>query len=255
MAAAAGTFLLLSAMFADSGTAAPAPLPTHAQLTAAATWASARQGSVAWAVIDSRGRIHGRHTTRRYPSASVSKALLLVAALRRVGERRPVPGELAGRLEPMIRTSDNDAAHDVFRRLGGDAAFGDVARAAKLRRLGLNGTWSNLQISAGDIARFFRRADRLVPPRHRPYARRLLEDVDHRQSWGVPRALRDSGWQVRFKGGWRRRLVHQGALVEGGGHRIAIAVLSDDNPSHEYGRGTVEGIARRLLTTRHRAAR
>ena len=38
------------------------------------------------------------------------------------------------------------------------------------------------------------------------------------------------------------------ALVERDGQRIAIAVLTDGNPTHEYGRGTIEGVARRLLT-------
>ena len=204
---------------------------------------------MSWAVIDASGRIHGRHGARHYPSASVSKSMLLVAALRRVGNRRPVPRDLAGRLGPMIRVSSNEAAHAVFRGLGGDRAFRDVARAAKLRRLGLNGTWSNLQVSAGDVARFFLVADRIVPRRHRPYARQLLERVDGTQSWGVPRALRAKGWRVFFKGGWRSRIVHQGALAERGGRRVAIAVLTDGNPSMAYGERTIEGVARRLLTS------
>jgi hypothetical protein len=205
---------------------------------------------VSWAVIDSAGRFHGRDTTRRYASASVSKALLLVAALRQVGDARAVPRDLAALLGPLIRVSDNDAAHVVYRRVGGDAAFHAVARAARLRRLGVAGRWSNVQLSAGDVARFFRAADRIVPPRHRAYARRLLERVHPRQSWGVPGPLRAEGWRVLFKGGWRAKLVHQGALVERAGQRIAIAVLTDGNPTHEYGRGTLEGMARRLLTER-----
>jgi hypothetical protein len=136
----------------------------------------------------------------------------------------------------------------VYRRLGGDRALLDVARAARLRRLGVDGTWSNVQVTAADVARFFLAADRLVPRRHRAYARRLLEDVHPRQRWGIPAGLRGQGWRVRFKGGWRRKLVHQGALVERDGHRIALAVLTDGNPTHVYGRNTLRGVARRLLT-------
>ena len=240
------TFFLLFAVFARSEPTAPA-VPSHQQLATAASWAAERKGTVAWAVIDSSGRIHGRHATRPYASASMSKALLLVAALRRVGNRRPVPPDLAGRLRPMIRVSGNRAAHAVYRRLGGDRAFREVAHAARLQRLGFAGTWSNLQITAGDVARFFLVADRLVPARHRAYARRLLERVHHKQSWGMPRPLRAAGWRVLFKGGWRRKLVHQGALAERDGQRIAIAVLTDGSPTHEYGRGTLEGFSRRLL--------
>jgi hypothetical protein len=239
-----------------SGQAPPAPapapppvLPAQAQLRAAGTWAAGRKGAVSWAVVDSAGRIHGRHAARRYPSASVTKALLLVAALRRTGGGRAVPPDLAVQLSPMITISSNRAAHAVYRRVGGDAALRSVARAAKLRRLKLDGTWSDVGVSAGDVARFFLVADRLVPPRHRVYARRLLEGITRTQSWGVPRALRPKGWRVFFKGGWRRGIVHQGALLERGGRRVAIAVLSDGNPSHDYGTATVHGIARRLLST------
>jgi Beta-lactamase enzyme family len=247
LVASALTFFLLFAGIAVSRAAAPVR-PTQQQLSTAAAWAAARKGAVSWAVVDSGRRIHGRHAGRRYPSASVSKSLLLVAALRRVGGRRPVPPDLAGQLGPMIRTSDNGAAHVVFRRLGGDAAFREVARAARLRRLGFTGTWSDLQVSAADVARFFLVADRLVPRRHRAYARRLLEDIHPTQSWGIPAALRGRGWRVLFKGGWRGdRLVHQGALAERDGTRVALAVLTSDNPTHEYGRRTLEGVARRLL--------
>lgn len=223
-------------------------LPDQRQLSSAASWAGERKGRVSWAVIDSAGRIHGRHTTRPHTSLSVSKSLLLVAALRRVGGRHAVPRDLAAQLDPMIRISDNDAASAVFRRLGGDRAFGDVVRAAGLRRVRLTGRWSQLRISAGDVARFFLRADRIVPARHRPYARRLLRRIDHKQSWGIPHALRGKGWRVYFKGGWRGPTVHQGALAERGEHRIAIAVLSDGSPTHDYGRRTIEGVAKRLLT-------
>src|SRR5688572_4804626 len=111
----AGSFFLLFAMFTEARAGAPV-VPTQPQMSEAAAWAGERTGRVSWAVIDSRGRIHGRHTTRMYTSASVSKALLLVAALRRVGDASPLPRDLAGRLDPMIRISSNAAARIVYRR-------------------------------------------------------------------------------------------------------------------------------------------
>jgi Beta-lactamase enzyme family len=221
------------------------PQPSAAQVRAAAAWAGHRRGTIAWAVLDARGRLRHRNGTRPFPSASVSKAMLLVGVLRRYRDR-PVPVRLRKLLDPMIRVSGNRAASAVHRRFG-DALFQDVARAAGLRRLLTNGTWSEVQLTATDLARFFLRVDRLVPPRHRAYAHALLEGIVPEQSWGIPRALRPHGWRVRFKGGWRRKLVHQGALAERDGRRVALAILTDANPSHEYGRGTLEGIARRLL--------
>jgi hypothetical protein len=119
-----------------------------------------------------------------------------------------------------------------------------------MRDLRLNGTWSDVGITAADQARFFRRFDLLCPPRHRRYARRLLSTVVAPQSWGIAAAAREEGLAVFFKGGWRRELVNQGALVEtGDGRRLAIAVLTD-RASYGEGRVTVEGVARRLLRGR-----
>jgi Beta-lactamase enzyme family len=232
---------------ADSRAASRQAAPSPSQVQRAAAWAAGRQGTIAWSVIDSGGRMRGRAGSRLYRSASVSKAMLLVAALRRLGDR-PVPAGLHARLEPMIRLSGNRAARAVYPQVGGDAAFRDVARATGLRRLGTNGTWSELQISAADVARFFLRAERATPARHRAYARELLGGIVARQSWGIPRVLRPAGWTVLFKGGWHGgQIVHQGAVAERDGRRVAIAVLTAGSPTHDYGRFTIEGIARRLL--------
>jgi hypothetical protein len=241
---------LAGCLLASTATApaAPAPaqaLPSQEAFATAARWADARAGSVSFALVDSRGRLrsHRGRTTR--PSASMTKAMLLVAALRRAGDA-PVPRTVRPVLARMVRRSGNRAATAIH-ALVGDAGLLGVARAARLRRFVPNGTWSEVPIDAADQARLFARIDRLVPRRHRAYARELLETIVPTQSWGIPRVLRPAGFRVLFKGGWRRKLVHQAALVERDGRRIALAVLTDGSPTHEYGRGTVEGIARRLL--------
>ena len=67
------------------------------------------------------------------------------------------------------------------------------------------------------------------------------------QRWGIP-ALAGEHWAVRFKGGWLpdHALVHQAAeLRERGGRReLSLAILTDEQPSHEYGVETVEGVRR-----------
>src|SRR5215218_3170059 len=64
-------------------------------------------------------------------------------------------------------------------------------------------------------------------------------------------------WRTFFKGGWRGsprgQLVHQVARLERGKLSIAIAVLTDGNPSQAYGRETVRGIAARLVRQRSRS--
>lgn len=229
--------------------AAPA-IPSRAQLDAANRFATSRGGTVAYAVIDTRGRLHSRNGARTFPSASVGKTLILAATLRRYA-RTPVPPATRALLGPMIRVSDNAAAYALYGTLG-DPPLRAVARAAGMRRTGFNGTWANIRLTAPDVAQLFLRLDRVIPRRHRAYAHALLEGITPSQSWGIPHALRPRGWSVRFKGGWRRDLVHQGAVVERGRRRVALAILTSGNPPHDdahaHGRATLQGIALRLLS-------
>ena len=222
---------MVSCAIAFAATSAPAAaqtLPSAAGLREARAFAQQREGParVSWAVVDTRGRLFARHGARHHRSASQTKAMLLVAYLRRLGGR-PVPPRARRDLAPMIRTSGNRAASRVYATVG-DAGLAAVGRAARMRSLRLNGTWSEVEITAADQARFFRRIDRLCPRRHRAYARRLLATIVAPQSWGIPAAARPLGLRALFKGGWRRDLVNQGARLETrDGRRLSIAILTD----------------------------
>jgi hypothetical protein len=119
-----------------------------------------------------------------------------------------------------------------------------------MHHLGVLPGWANTRIDAGDQARFFYRIDRLVPKRHRRYARYLLSHVTPVQRWGVGQAAAH-GERAFFKGGWRPQgggwLVHQVALVERGGKRVSLAVLTDHDRDFVYGQDTIKGVARRAL--------
>jgi hypothetical protein len=230
---------------------AVAALPTPAQLLLARRFARGRAGLVSFAVVDTAGRLRCHACRRRYVTGSVIKAMLLVSYLERVAaERRPLSAGERDLLEPMIRESDNDAADDVYYSLG-DAPLYRLAERAGMRRFDVYGYWGNAMLTAADQARFMARIDRLVARRHRAFARALLCSIVPWQSWGIPRVSRPRGWRTFFKGGWRLtasgELVHQIALLERAGVAITIAVLTNGNPSHGYGRGTVRGIAARLL--------
>lgn len=217
----------------------------------AGLFAGRRAGLVSFAVVDTAGALHCHECWRRYVSASVVKAMLLVSYLRRLhSEGRPLTASERALLEPMIRVSDNPAATAVYRRAGGDAALYSLARAAGMKRFDVYGSWGSAQITAADQARFFARLEALIPKRYRGYGRSLLSSIVSWQSWGIPELARPR-WQTFFKGGWRGsplgQLVHQVALLERGGSSMAIAVLTDGSPSHGYGRETVRGVAARLL--------
>jgi hypothetical protein len=231
---------------ATAARAARAPgLVSADGIAAAQRYARRREGLVAFAVLDEHGRLRGLRRTARFPSASVVKAMLLVAVLRRAGSR-PISSGMAETLRAMIVISDNQAAHLVYARVGG-AGLDAVARAAHARRFVDVGHWSDAQLTAADQARFFLAIDRLVPATHRRFARRLLSSIVGGQRWGIAPVAGRRGFRVFFKGGWRTGLTHQAALLERGGRRVALAVLTSGEPSMAYAEQTIAGIATRVL--------
>ena len=224
--------------------------PGRAALSDAAAYARSRPGRVSFAVADDRGGIAGVDMNRAYPSASLSKAMLLVAFLRRA-DRRGTPPTATEResLGYMIRLSDNASADTIYRKVG-DGGMRALARAAGMRRFAIASHWAGARVTAADQARFFLALDDLTPPRHRKLERNLLETVSPLQTWGIPRASRPR-WRTYFKGGWRPEpdamLEHQAAYLERGPRRVAIAVLTRSGRDERVGRATIAGVARRLL--------
>ncbi|HEX4364611.1 MAG TPA: serine hydrolase [Solirubrobacteraceae bacterium] len=220
-------------------------LTSPAALRRARSYAQSRAGTVSFAVLEPGRRVHGLRRTAVYPSASVVKAMLLVAVLRRAGAR-PLGSQERALLEPMVMVSDNAAALAVYASVG-KAGLWRVARAARMQHFGGVPALFDAQITAADQARLFLRIDRLVPPAHRAFARRLLSSIVGWQRWGIAPVAKHLRLKAFFKGGWRSGLVHQVALLERGGRRLALAVLTLGEPSMAYGEQTISGIAARVL--------
>jgi hypothetical protein len=221
------------------------PLVTTEGIRRARRFAQSRRGAVTFAVLDAQHRPRGLRRTAAFPAASVSKAMLLVAVLRRAAGRR-LSGADRALLKPMITVSDNDAASALYARVGGEG-LRKVAQAAGMHKFTDVGHWAGARITAADQARLFLRIDRLVPAAHRRYARKLLSSIVSRQRWGIARAARRARVKVFFKGGWRKDVTHQVALLERGGRRIALAVLTNGSPSQAYCEETIERIAARII--------
>jgi hypothetical protein len=219
---------------------------------------AADRGDVAFAVIDRSLGLRGYDYDRPFSSASVSKALLLAAELRRLErEGRPLDSETKALLEPMVTYSDNRAADAIYARVG-DAGLEEVAERAGMSDFEPTpGFWGGDRITASDMARFFYRLDANLPRRHRAYAKRLLARITPVERWGIPEAI-GGGWSIWFKGGWRPAggrnnsgpVTHQAALLEHRrGERVALAVLTDEAPWGGGGFEAIEGVARRLFST------
>jgi len=224
--------------------------PGQAALDRTRRFARAREGEVAFAVADDHGGVSGLNVHRPYPSASLSKAMILVAFLRKLAaeDGEPSQSDLLT-LGYMIRLSDNASADTIYGRVG-DEALMDLAGRAGMKDFAVSGDWANATLTPADQARFFLSIDRLVPRRFRTLARELLESVSELQSWGIPVDARPR-WRVFFKGGWRPEddgeMVHQAALLEQGSRRVAIAVMTAGDPDMVYGEQSIQGVARILL--------
>jgi Beta-lactamase enzyme family len=214
-------------------------------------WARRRPGTVSFAVARSSGRIRGVAIHRRHYSASVVKAMLALAVLRAARDRDLSASEGA-LLRPMITVSDNDAATAVYGQVGAGALYA-VASRAGMRNFDVGGNWADAQITAYDQARLFLRIDRLTPKRHRGYFRDLLASIASYQRWGIAPVGEQRGFHVMFKGGWRPGIFHQAALLERGGRRVAIAVLTSGAGDAD-GRVTQAGVAERVLAPLPRRA-
>jgi hypothetical protein len=238
--------------YRGSATGIPVPVfPTAAGIGAAESFLDGRAGSNGFAVVDTQGQLSGVRMHDRFHSASLVKAMLLVAYLRMLdAEHRRLDSTSTSLLYPMIHVSDNNAASAVFGIVGG-AGLTALAHAAGMTDFALDpgGAWGLTEISAADQARFFYEQDRLIPTQFDSYARGLLSGISSDQSWGIPAAARPA-FQVFFKGGWLPETgwtVNQAARLERPGQTIALSVLTAGDPSMLYGEQTLQGATARLL--------
>jgi hypothetical protein len=220
-------------------------------VAASTHYAKSRAGRVAFAVVDEHGRVRGFHIHERHRSASLVKAMLLVAYLNRGSVRnRSLGFRDAALLHPMITRSDNGAASRVY-RIVGPAGVRKLANRAGMKNLVTSSNWSRTQLSPYDQSRFFYAIDSYIPKRHRAYALSQLAGITPSQRWGLGRDV-PRGWRIFFKGGWLPRgrawIVNQSALFEHGKTRVGLSVMTDRGGGFGYGQQTLRGVGARLLS-------
>jgi hypothetical protein len=185
------------------------------------------------------------------PSASVLKAMLLTAYLRKSNVRhRPLTSREKSVLTPMIRRSSNSAANTAIGWVGSGGLYRLAHRAGMKHFKFAYPIWGNSRINAEDQARYFYEIDKLMPKRHRRYGMYLLSHVVKSQRWGIGKVHLPSGWKAYFKGGWGSGTGHidsQVALLVRGCARVSIAVLTMHDGNHPYGKATLYGVFSRLL--------
>jgi len=213
-------------------------------------WSNERLGSVSFAVKDTNGRIRMHRAATEVPMASTLKVMFMVAYLRQGSVRgRRLRDSDKALLGPMIRRSDNDTATTIADRLGPRPLY-RLARKAKMKDFSYTRPWGLSESSARDQARFMFKVEKLIPKRHRGYARWLLSHVVSSQRWGIGK-VKTPGWKKLFKGGWGSgsgAVDHQVVLLKRkNGTKTSLAVMTTNSPSHDYGKRTLRGAFARLL--------
>jgi len=221
--------------------------PQAAAISRASHWLRTRHSLVGFAVIDDRGELRGYHLDRRFASASVVKAMLLLDYLR--AHPRISAGTQAT-LSRMIIVSDNAAASAIFRVVGQRGLYA-CARLIGMKHFAVGSDWSLAQITAADQARLFFSMDAFVPSQYRSWVRYLFSHITPAHCWGIPQVARPAGWQVFFKGGYMPVgsgiVVHEASRLERHGVVFSLVVLTSGRESLAYGAATLRGATARVL--------
>ncbi len=213
-----------------------------------------RVSTVAVAVDDPGAGIACRlRSTRQFYSASVVKATILGALLRKAQEqRRSLTGTETSLARAMITRSDNNAASALWARAG-RFYLQRFLNLARMRHtiLGPGGVWGLTLITASDeilLLRLLLRPNPVLDTASRKYELNLMAHVIPAQRWGVPAGTPvrltphvKNGWLPLARHGWH---VHSIGCFTGRGGGYSIVVLTMDNRSMASGVATIEAIAR-----------
>lgn len=220
---------------------------TRRAIARAARYADAREGRVGFAVLDHRGRLRGLHRTSSFYAAGLVEAMLMVALLRRAGDEAISAGDRELLVTMMVHR-DTPATIAAFDRVEREGLL-RVARIAGMKGFSVIDHVLDAVITPADQARFVLHLDGLVPRRHREEARSLMASSGEHDIATVA-----GGGHVFARRGARSQIVHEVAVLGEDEDRVALAVLTSGQPSEDYGRETVRGVASRVLTTGHACA-
>jgi hypothetical protein len=219
------------------------------------------KGGVSIEVLDRKsGAMYRYGATGGMLSGSISKLYILEVLLlhhQRAGER--LDDDESDLASEMIEHSDNEAANDLYERIGEGPALRRAASA-----LGVHNTvpgpgiyWGFNRSSAGDYIALLRNLTRpgVLAKWARTFALRLLAEVEADQRWGVSAAA-DTGTVTRQKNGWLgaspdnfRWLVNSVGLITADGRPLLVAVLTQHGRDFASGVTLVEQLAQISVRT------
>jgi beta-lactamase class A len=231
--------------------------------TAAASYLSARSGTVLAAVYDLRtGQSWSLGAGPPQAEASVVKLDVLETLLaERGGGSAGLAVSDRSLAQQMIEDSDNDAATSLWYEVGGPdriRAFNDEAGLTQTSPSSCvvcpgfewPGWGLTTTVPADQIAllRELVEPGPLLTPADRSYALSLMENVTPSQRWGVSGGV-PAGVTVALKNGWlpldssdTNWQINSVGWISGHGRDYLMAVLTTRNPSEQYGVSTIDEL-------------
>jgi Beta-lactamase enzyme family len=216
--------------------------------------AMAGRSSVVGLAVDDRvsGLTCKYHPHWHFDSASVVKVTILSALLRKLQqEHRGLTAAQKELATEMITISDNDAASTLWAETGRSSLqhFLDLAKMNETV-LGPGGYWGLTLITAHDeltLLKLLTSKNSVLTTANRRYVLGLMARVVSYERWGVP-AGAPTDVTVHVKNGWLPLATHGWRInsigsFSGHGKNYMIVVLTDDNPTMDYGVDSVQDIA------------
>lgn len=193
------------------------------------------------------------HASRHFYSASTVKVTIIAALLHKAHvQGRSLTTREKSLAWQMITHSNNDAATSLWNDVGRHS-LQRFLQLAKMTHtiLGDDGYWGLTQITAHDemlLLRLLLSKNTVLTKGARHYVLDLMAHVIRSQRWGVP-AGAPTSFTVHVKNGWLPLATHGWRIHSIGcfthlDQNYSIVVLSEDNPSMNYGVRTVEDLAR-----------
>jgi hypothetical protein len=182
------------------------------------------------------------------------KAIILAALLRWHQETgTPLSAWERDEATLMITQSDDTAATALWDEVG-RTRLQQLLTLANMNEteLGPGGYWGLTQATAHDemlLLQLLTRPNSVLSGASRSYELGLMAQVTAWQRWGTT-AGAPAGVTVHVKNGWLPDdtgwHVNSIGAFTGRGEDYLIAVLTDDNPSEQYGIDTIEDVARQV---------
>ncbi len=231
-----------------------------------ASYIASRPGVVTAAVLDRRtGRLWVFHPGVKEHTASIVKVQIMATALKKAQDAgSEPPGDQQSLMTTMIENSNNDAATQLLKDVGGPSAVQNFDNS-----IGMTGTtvstlafipgsttlpgWGWTTTTARDQVRLvskFAFHNTVLSDASRSFGLSLMSHVESDQAWGVS-AGAEPGTTVALKNGWlpvdltnyTNWQINSIGWIQGNGRDYVLAVLSNGNPTEADGITTINHIA------------